>query len=40
MWRPVITDEEASSIFEESPSLELLTPALFAMGALKLAPQI
>ena len=26
MWGPVITDEEASSVFEESPSLELLTP--------------
>ena len=26
MWGPVIMDEEASSVFEESPSLELLTP--------------
>ena len=26
MRGPVLTDEEASSVFEESPSLELLTP--------------
>ena len=26
MWEPIITDEEASSIFEESPRLELLRP--------------
>ena len=26
MWGPIITDEEARSIFVESPSLELLTP--------------
>ena len=26
MWGPVITAEEASFVFEESPSLELLTP--------------
>ena len=25
MWGPFITDEEACSVFEESPSLELLT---------------
>ena len=25
---PFITDEEASSVFEESPSLELLTPGV------------
>ena len=29
MWGPVITDEEASSVFEESPSLKLLTPGIF-----------
>ena len=26
MWGPLITNEEASPVFEESPSLELLTP--------------
>ena len=25
MWRPVIINEEASCIFEETPSLELMT---------------
>ena len=25
---PIITDEEASSVFKESPSLELLTPKI------------
>ena len=28
MWGPFLTDEEASSVFEESLSLELLTPGL------------
>ena len=36
MWVPVITDEEASYVFEESPSLELLTPVLARLHFKKL----
>ena len=32
MWGPIITDEEASSVFEEPLSLELLTPDLKWFG--------
>ena len=35
-WGPLITDEEVSSVFEESSNLELLTPGVLIFNKYKL----